>query len=294
MTQSASGDTPRNPIGDTSCFDSSNGYDNTGQPNQPQKTTSTKRKLIRPTAQIPKKRPLDQITSCVAYIRVSTPGQADTGHGLLAQRKDVETEAATRDWVLEHVYSDSGVSGTRSDRAGLAEALMHAKSKRIPLIVPSLSRIGRRMKIILNTIEDLEDSGCTIISCSERLDTSGAAGRVIVNVLSALAELERDTASERTKAALQVIRESGRKTGGQLAPFGWDVSEDGTLVENEREQEALNLMYTLKEEGYSLRQIGRDLSARSIKTKSGLSIWHAKVIRSCIHVATQIRKNRQV
>lgn len=288
MQQNTLGDTPNPPQstnGDIPCFDSNNGSTETTTA-----PTKTRRRLVRPSSQIPKKRPLSQIKSCVAYIRVSTPGQADSGHGLAAQREAVEAEAKRRGWTLEAVYMDSGISGTKSDRAGLAEAVMHAKADRIPLVVPSLSRIGRRVKIIQDTLEELENAGCSFISCSECIDSSGACGKMIVNVMSGLAEMERDLVSERTKAALTTIREAGKKTGGKLAPFGWDALEDGTLVENEREQEALDFMFALKKEGFSLRRIGQELKRRGFLTKSGLTEWQAKVVRSCLHVVTQLKE----
>lgn len=277
MPEPTLGDHSDTPTGDNQCFDSPPGSDN-------------RRRLIRPSSQIPKARPISEVTSCIAYIRVSTQKQADAGHGLQAQREAVEAEAAKRGWTLEQVYSDSGISGARSDRVGLAEATMHAKSKRIPLVIPSLSRLGRTVTIIKDTLEDLEDSGCLVVSCAEQIDTSGACGRMVVNTMAAVCELERDMASERTRQALATIREAGKKTGGRHAPFGWDVVEDGTLVPNEDEMDALKLMLMLHEEGFTLRQIKGALETRGIKTKSGLNVWHAKTVRTCLHVAKQLRE----
>ncbi|MEM7282843.1 MAG: recombinase family protein [Pseudomonadota bacterium] len=81
------------------------------------------------------------------------------------------------------------------------------------LVVWKLDRIARSMKELLTIMEDLQDRGCGLRSLTEHIDTSTAAGRLLVNVLAALAQFERDIVSERTKAGMAEARRRGKQIG---------------------------------------------------------------------------------
>ncbi|MEE4355158.1 MAG: recombinase family protein, partial [Desulfococcaceae bacterium] len=83
------------------------------------------------------------------------------------------------------------------------------------------------------------------------------------------------------KTALQHKKAKGEKTGGDV-PFGFDLDEGGRLRENENEQKALRLMKSLKEKGYSLRAIGRELEKEGITTKKGKSTWNPKTLSAIL------------
>lgn len=245
-------------------------------------TTTTRRRSTRKT------RTADAAGQAIAYLRVSTAEQATSGHGLAAQRAAVEREAARRGLALVEIYSDEGISGTKTSRPGLDAALAHAERCGVTLIVPALSRLARSTRLALATIDRLDAAGAPLISCSEQIDTAGPCGKMITTMLAAVAQLERDMIAERTAAALATIRAKGRKTGGRYAPFGFDIAGDGsTLTPNAREQATLDRIASMHREGFALRAIAAALEADGVTTKSGGTRWAAKTVASALATAAR-------
>jgi DNA invertase Pin-like site-specific DNA recombinase len=85
--------------------------------------------------------------------------------------------------------------------------------------------------------ERIEKSGADLVSLSERIDTTTAAGKMVFRMLAVLSEFEADLVAERTKGALGHLRNQGKRISGRI-PFGFDLSPDGeTLSLNTREQQ---------------------------------------------------------
>jgi len=220
----------------------------------------------------------------VGYIRVSTVDQAVEGVSLRAQRDRIEAWAKANEASLIGIFEDAGLSGKVSDnRPGLQAALHAACEGQAVFIVYSLSRMSRSTKDTLAIAEQLEKAGADLVSLSENIDTTSAAGKMVFRMLAVLAEFERDLVSERTRTALAHIRGQGRKTGGDV-PFGYD-SEDGTLVKNEKESRVVNLILQFHVQGMALRAICRELQRRHYKTKRGNPKWSPSVVARIIHRA---------
>ena len=151
------------------------------------------------------------------------------------------------------------------------------------MVTYSLSRISRSTRDTLEIAEKLERSGADLVSLSENIDTTSAAGKMVFRILAVLAEFERDLVSERTKAALSHIRQQGRKTGGHV-PFGYD-SVKGKLVRNDKESKVVNLIAQLHQKGYSLRKICRELESRGLETKNGHTRWSTNVVAAVVRRA---------
>ena len=193
---------------------------------------------------------------CVLYCRVSTAQQAADGISLNAQREKLEAWAHAHDYHVIGCYCDAGISGKRSDnRPELSAALDHACKYKAALVVYSLSRLARSTKDTLTIAERLDKAGADLVSLSESIDTTSAAGKMVFRLLAVLAEFERDLASERTRDALAHKRRRGEKTGGRV-PFGYRV-DDGRLIEIPEQQEAIRVGLELYRHGKSYRAIGR-------------------------------------
>jgi len=93
--------------------------------------------------------------------------------------------------------------------------------------------------------------------------------------------MERGIIAERTTAALQHKKAKMEKTGGDV-PFGFDLDDTGHLVQNEAEQKAIRLIQILREKGYSLRAIGRELENEGYKTKKGNTEWNPKTLSAIL------------
>ncbi|WP_298127152.1 recombinase family protein [Brevundimonas sp.] len=139
----------------------------------------------------------------VAYLRVSTSRQGDSGLGLEAQR-----EAVTR-----YVEQVGGVlidevveveSGKLRDRPGLLAALAHCRSKPATLVIARLDRLARNVAFV----SSLMDGGVEFVAVD-----APYANRLMLHILAAFAEHERDMVSARTKAALQAAKARGVKLG---------------------------------------------------------------------------------
>lgn len=194
----------------------------------------------------------------IGYVRVSTQEQAQDGVSLDMQRAKLAAWAKLNDAELLEVVADEGLSAKSMDRPGLARVLDLAKRHRAAVVVYSLSRLSRSTRDTLHLVAELEKFGGELVSLSERIDTSSAGGRMVFRMLAVLNEFEREQLSERTRSALQHLREQG-KVCGEI-PHGYRRDGDD-LVLNPDEQRVIELVRSLRAKGYSLRAISGELAA---------------------------------
>lgn len=116
-----------------------------------------------------------------------------------------------REAGCERTFTDKA-SGAKANRAGLAEALSHARDSDV-IVVWRLDRLGRTMKGLGDLAAELADRGIGFRSLTDGIDTAGSAGKLIFHIMAAMAEMERDLNRERTTAALIVARRKGRIGG---------------------------------------------------------------------------------
>lgn len=168
---------------------------------------------------------LPEPSTIVGYARVSTAGQAES---LAEQRERLHELGAVR--VFEDV-----ASGARAARPGLAAARDYLRAGDT-LTVTRLDRLGRSMLDTLTTLHELADTGVRVRALDLDLDTATPAGRMVVHVMAALAEWERDLLRERTREGLAHARARGRVGGRRraLSPADQDAVRallaDGTLT----------------------------------------------------------------
>ena len=136
----------------------------------------------------------------LGYARVSTHDQ----HPEAQNARLIEAGAI-------RVFTDI-ISGKRFDRPGLAELIDHARPGD-RLCVTRLDRLGRSLRELLETVDDLEARGIHLVSLEERLDTSSAAGELVFHVFGAIAHFERRLISERTRDGIAAARRRGRQPG---------------------------------------------------------------------------------
>ena len=204
----------------------------------------------------------------VGYVRVSTEGQAREGVSLEAQEARIRAWAQANGYELAGIHIDAGISGSKSDRPGLQAALTEACKLKAALVVYSMSRLARSTRDTLDVAERLQKCGADLVSLSEKIDTTSAAGKMVFQILAVLAEFERNLVRERTTAAMQYMKAQGRRVG--TVPYGFKLAEDGTaLLPEPSEQEVLSITKTLKAEGLTIRDIARRLNEEGYKTRTG-------------------------
>ena len=209
------------------------------------------------------------MATAIGYIRVSTEGQATDGVSLDAQRAKIAAWCDLNDYTLVAVHVDAGISGKSADnRPGLQAALAECR-KGAALVVYSLSRLARSTRDTIEISERLNKIGADMVSLSEKVDTTTAAGKMVFRMLAVLAEFERDQISERTAMALQHKKAHGEKTGGAV-PYGYDLDSDGkNLIENPAEQTVIRQARELHAAGLSLRAIAAKLDERGFAARNG-------------------------
>lgn len=219
----------------------------------------------------------------IGYVRVSTEGQATEGVSMEAQESKIRAWADLNSAEGVTIYTDAGLSGKRADNRPGLQAALSALGKGDALIVYSLSRLARSTKDTITIAESLDKRNADLVSLSEKIDTTTAAGKMVFRMLAVLSEFERDQVSERTRFALAHKRAQGEKTGGDV-PYGFRL-EEGRLIADENEQRAIRLIRTLREQGHTLREIAARLEAEGFKTKTGLARWNPKTVRAIMERA---------
>ena len=174
------------------------------------------------------------------YARVST---SDKGQQTGIQTKDLEAFCVQRGFDLIDSYVDEGQSGAKDSRPELDRLMDDARKRRFDaVLVWKLDRFGRSLKHLVTAIAEFQALGVSFISYKENLDMTTPSGRLMFNVIGAMAEFERDMIRERTKAGVAFARSKGKTLGRPVT------------VTNTRAD-----IVRLRDQGQSLRAIGRTL-----------------------------------
>jgi len=205
----------------------------------------------------------------IAYFRVSTARQGDSGLGLEAQRAKVQQMADERGAavVAEFVEVESG---RKVDRPQLAAALAEARKRKGVIAVAKLDRIARDAELLLRLTREAASNGMGgFLFCDlPDVDATTAAGRMVLTVMASVAEFEARRISERTREALAAAKARGVKLGG-LRPNTLtrnDAARDRALASTERLRPILTAMAA---QGASLRGMSSALAAAGTITKTG-------------------------
>lgn len=222
-------------------------------------------------------------TRVVAYVRVSTEGQAEGGVSLEAQRVKVEAYASLYDLEVVAVVEDAGASAKSLDRPGLTRALeMLEAGGADGLLVAKLDRLTRSVRDLGVLLDRGFRDRWALLSVAEQVDTRSAAGRLVLNVLCSVAEWEREAIGERTREALQHLRHQGARLGGEA--LGWarceERDEEGRLIVREVHDEAVTVarILELRREGRTMNEIAAKLHEEEHRTKRG-GRWHAMTVK---------------
>jgi putative DNA-invertase from lambdoid prophage Rac len=210
------------------------------------------------------------------YARVSTERQADEGVSLDEQIRRIEGRALEQGWQLAETFIERGISGSvplgdRPEGARLVAALQLGDV----VIAAKLDRMFRSAWDALNVIRDFQRRRISLWLLDLGGDVSGdGIAKLVLTILAAIAEFERERIGERIRDAKRHQRRTGQYLGGDR-PFGWEIGENGTLVEKEDEQRALAEMQALRARGMSYRAISEHM-----RTEFGISLSHQGVKRA--------------
>lgn len=212
-------------------------------------------------------------TLIAVYIRVSTTEQATSGLGLADQtsrcRAYIEALGLGSD---VRVFVDAGESAGSLNRPALQELLELVRVRKVAaVVVTKVDRLSRSLRDLLELVRSFESKGVALHAVTERIDTASAAGRMMLQMLGAMGEFEREMIRERTKAAVATKRAQGLAHG--FDPLG-STNVAGRLQAVAAEVETIDLMVRRRGEGASLRQIASELTSKGYQTKRG-GAWRA-------------------
>ena len=167
------------------------------------------------------------------------------GYSLDAQRDKLRKYAAYEDMVVAGEYSDEGFSGKniqgRQEFQRMLNDIQDCKDGVSYVLVFKLSRFGRNAADVLNSLQLMQDFGVNLICVEDGIDSSKDAGKLMISVLSAVAEIERENIRTQTMAGREQKAREGKWNGG-FAPYGYKL-ENGNLVIAEDEVEVIRVIY---------------------------------------------------
>jgi DNA invertase Pin-like site-specific DNA recombinase len=202
--------------------------------------------------------------ACVAYYRVSTERQGNSGLGLDAQRSAIREYLRGGTWDLIGEYTEVE-SGKRANRPQLATALAECKARRATLIIAKLDRLARNVAFIANLME----SGVEFVAAD-----NPHASKLMLHMLAAFAEHEREQISARTKAALSAAKERGVKLG----TYATTLAAKKRIEANENAMSYAQIIADIQAAGtVTVRGITAELNRRGILSISGRQ-WHVPTV----------------
>lgn len=181
---------------------------------------------------------------CYIYTRVSTAIQVD-GYSLDAQKDKLHKYADYQDMVIVKEFSDEGKSGKnvegRPEFQRMLQLIEDGEDKIDFVLVFKLSRLGRNAANVLGSLQKMQDFGVNLICVEDGIDSSKDAGKLMISVLSAVAEIERENILVQTMEGRKQKAREGKWNGG-FAPYGYKL-ENGSLYIAEDEAEVIRIIF---------------------------------------------------
>jgi DNA invertase Pin-like site-specific DNA recombinase len=213
----------------------------------------------------------------IAYLRVSTAQQTESGLGLEAQHTAVTAAAQRHGLALVSVFTDAGLSGSLDleDRPGLFGAIGALRRGDV-LLVAKRDRLGRDVVAVAMIERLIAKRGARVLSAAgEGTEGTDASSLLQRHILDAFSEYERRIIGQRTKSALAAKKARGERVGN--VQFGFQLGPDGLLIEQADEQAALAIIRNCRAAGYTLRAIADELNRQGVTTRRGGAWKHQYV-----------------
>ena len=219
------------------------------------------------------------------YTRVSTEDQAREGFSLEVQKQVLKELIQRNGWTLacsipnRDIYEDDGYTGSNMDRPAFKILRSDAMRKYFDLIlVYKLDRLNRKLKDMLNFLEELDQLGISIKSATEPFDTTTSAGKFLIQMLGSTAEFERNRLIERVFPGMVMGVKNGHWQGARYAPYGYKYNKEIKKLEVVSDEvEVVKKIYDMYLSGSSTGQIAGHFYHQDIPTRSG-GKFHSKLI----------------
>jgi DNA invertase Pin-like site-specific DNA recombinase len=222
----------------------------------------------------------------VGYARVSTDKQAERGVSLEAQVEKIRAMAVVQGGELVDIIIDAGESAKSLNRPGMARLESLVDSGQVnTVIICKLDRLTRSVKDLAELLGRFQRRGVALVSVAESLDTGSAGGRMVLNIMTAVSQFEREAIGERVQTALLYKKAHGKVYNH--VPYGF-VRDGDSLVPLAEEQAIVSRIRALRADGWPLRRIAQALNGDAVPTKQG-GRWFpqtvADILRNTLHQA---------
>ena len=181
---------------------------------------------------------------CDIYTRVSTTMQVD-GYSLDAQKEKLKRYAEFQNMEIVNEYSDEGKSGKsvegRPEFQRMLDNIENGTDEVQFVLVFKLSRFGRNAADVLNSLQRMQDFGVNLICVEDGIDSSKEAGKLLISIIAAVAEMERENIRVQTMAGREQKAREGKWNGG-FASYGYKL-ENGELVIAEDEVVIIQMIF---------------------------------------------------
>lgn len=221
-----------------------------------------------------------------AYCRVSTQEDAQAGSFEMQVQHFTSEIENNPNYEMVKIYTDEGISGTSVDkRKGFQEMIEDAKAGKIDLILTkSISRFGRNIVDILTTLRELSDLNPPVAVNfeSEGIFTSDGKNKLVISILSALAELESQQKSIAIKEGIRYRMQEGLYKFSVKNTIGYYRDYSGRVKIEPAEAEIVHYIYDTFLEGASPQEIADSLTQQGIRSPKGMERWGQSTIRSIL------------
>jgi DNA invertase Pin-like site-specific DNA recombinase len=205
------------------------------------------------------------VMNVIAYTRVSTDDQAESGLGIDAQRATISAAAASRGWAVTAEYTDNGKSGKDINRPALLDAMAYLDANGGALVVSKLDRLSRSVLDFAQITARARRNGWAVVALDVDVDTTTPTGELVANITASVAQWERRIIGARTREALQAKKAGGARLGRPV------MLEPGTRRRIIADHAA----------GVSLAEIARTLNAENVATARG-GRWYPSTISAVL------------
>lgn len=196
----------------------------------------------------------------IAYYRVSTQKQGQSGLGLEAQREAVVSYLNGGNWELLGEYVEVE-SGKKSNRPQLAAAIAACKKQKATLVIAKLDRLARNVHFISGLMESKADFVAVDMPNMNPFT---------VHIYAAMAEEYARQISEKTREALAAAKARGVVLGKNGRKNGWKLAEANREAANTRAKNLTRVVWEIRNDGFtSIREIASELNSRNIPTARG-------------------------
>tara|TARA_R110001599_G_scaffold261487_1_gene461891 strand:- start:57 stop:734 length:678 start_codon:yes stop_codon:yes gene_type:complete len=216
----------------------------------------------------------------IGYVRVSSDISKNKGNSISNQINKVNDFCGLNDYELVDVLKDEGKSGMEySKRDGYIELINRCKTENINgVVVYCLSRLGRRMKDIIDVMELFNNNDIEFYSVKENINNKDIMGKLMMNILMSFNEFEVDNIRER----IIDVKRNNKENGLVYGKLMYGKNKDGKkLIDNINEMKTIRYMKTLRSKGWSYFRISDKLNEKNIIGKSG-GKWYGMSVRNVL------------